>query len=85
MALTPAERKMWLGDGGLTKVAKKTRRTLGHVSQVNKETRRDLVVERAIVRAIIAKHPHIDPANVWPSEPTAAEHRPGAAPLARAS
>lgn len=66
MAMTPGERKMWLGDGGLTKVAKRTRRTLGHVSQVNKVTRRDPVVERAIVRAIVAKNPDISPDVIWP-------------------
>jgi hypothetical protein len=66
MAMTPAERKMWLGDGGLTRIAKKTRRTLGHVSQVNKVTRRDPVVERAIVRAITAANPAIAPEQVWP-------------------
>jgi hypothetical protein len=71
MAMTPGERKMWLGDGGLTKVAKRTRRTLGHVSQVNKVTRRDPVVERAIVKAITKNNPNIAPADVWPERVSA--------------
>lgn len=66
MALTPEERKMWLGHGGLSKVARRTRRTLGHVSQVNKGTRPDPVVQRAIERAITAANPEIAPEQVWP-------------------
>jgi hypothetical protein len=66
MALTPDERKRLLGFGGLTKISRRTRRTLGHVSQVNGEKRPDPVVVRAIVRAITKKHPTVDPNEVWP-------------------
>lgn len=66
MPLTPDERKRRLGFGGLTKVARITRRTLGHVSQVNSEKRPDPVVERAVVREIIRKHPDIAPEDIWP-------------------
>ena len=66
MALTPDERKMWLGLRGLTKIAKTTRRTLGHVSQVNSKGRPDPVVQRAITKAIVAKNPKITPDQVWP-------------------
>lgn len=66
MPLTPDERKRKLGFGGLTRVARRTKRTVGHVSQVNSESRRDRKVERAILRAIIEKHPDIAPAEVWP-------------------
>lgn len=65
MALTPDERKMWLGHGGLARIARRTRRTLGHVSQVNKGSRPDPVVERAIVREIVAKNAAIAPEDVW--------------------
>jgi hypothetical protein len=66
MALTPDERKRRLGFGGLSKVARITRRSLGHVSQVNSEKRADPVVERAIVREITRKHADIGPADIWP-------------------
>ena len=46
MALTPAERKAALGHGGMAKLARRTRRTLGHVSQVIHGKRRDAKVER---------------------------------------
>jgi hypothetical protein len=62
---------MWLGDGGLTRVAKRTKRTLGHVSQVNKGIRPDAVVERAIVKAITKNNPNIAPADVWPERVSA--------------
>jgi hypothetical protein len=68
MPLTPDERKRKLGFGGLTKVAKKTRRALGHVSQVNAEGRRDPKVERAITREILKRDPAMDPAAIWPEE-----------------
>ena len=66
MPLTPDERKRRLGFGGLTKIARITRRTLGHVSQVNSEKRPDPVVERAVVREITRKHPDVSPDEVWP-------------------
>lgn len=66
MPLTPDERKRKLGHGGLTKVSRITRRTLGHVSQVNSRKRPDPVVERAIVREIIKKHPDISAEDIWP-------------------
>lgn len=68
MPLTPDERKRKLGFGGLTKVAKKTKRALGHVSQVNGESRRDRRVERAITREILKRDPSIDPTTIWPAE-----------------
>jgi hypothetical protein len=71
MPLTPDERKRRIGFGGLTKVARKTKRSLGHVSQVNAETRRDDKVERAITREIIRRNPEIDPATVWPDRAAA--------------
>lgn len=72
MTLTPDERKRKLGFGGLTKIAKRTRRTLGHVSQVNARKRADARVERAITSEIIRAHPDIAPADVWPEHPAAA-------------
>ena len=66
MPLTPDERKRRLGFGGLSKIARMTRRTLGHISHVNSENRRDAVVERAIVREITRKHPDVSPEIVWP-------------------
>lgn len=57
MALDKHARKELLGLGGLTRIARKTRRSIGHVSQVNDESRRDPKVERAIIRAITRKHP----------------------------
>lgn len=66
MPLTPDERKRRLGFGGLTKVARITRRTLGHVSQVNSEKRPDPVVARAIVREITRKHADVSPEDIWP-------------------
>lgn len=66
MPLTPDERKRRLGHGGLSRVARRTRRTLGHVSQVNAEKRPDPVVQRDIARLIIAKDPDISPDDIWP-------------------
>lgn len=66
MPLTPDERKRKLGFGGLQRIARRTRRTLGHVSQVNSEKRPDPVVQRAIVRAIRKEYPDIEPDEVWP-------------------
>lgn len=69
MSLTPEQRKQRLGFGGLTKIARRTRRTLGHVSQVNKNplARPDDRVMRAITREIVKNHPDIEPADVWPA------------------
>jgi len=72
MALTPEERKKALGFGGLAKVAKQTRRTLGHVSQVNARKRSDAVVERAIVRRIVKANPQINPDDVFGDAQTSA-------------
>ena len=66
MGMTPDERKMWLGHGGLAKVARRTGRTLGHVSQVNRHNRPDKKVVREITRSIVAKNPDIKPETVWP-------------------
>ena len=66
MGMTPDERKMWLGHGGLARIARRTRRTLGHVSQVNAKNRPDPVVQRAITREITQKNPDIRPETVWP-------------------
>ena len=52
MPLSFHDRKGSLGHGGLTKIAKRTKRTLGHVSQVVRGTRRDPRVERAVARVI---------------------------------
>lgn len=52
MAMTAAERKAALKHGDGAKVARQTRRTHGHVSQVIAGDRRDAVVERAIARRI---------------------------------
>jgi hypothetical protein len=71
VALTPDERKMRLGLGGLARVARRTKRTLGHVSQVNAESRRDKKVERAITREILKRHPELDAESIWPARPTA--------------
>jgi hypothetical protein len=68
MALTPEERKEKLGFGGLTRVAKQTHRSVGHVSQVNDRKREDAVVERAIARAILKRHPELSPDEIWPAK-----------------
>lgn len=52
MTLSSYERKERLGYGGLSKIARRTKRTLGHVSQVVRAKRRDARVERAVARAI---------------------------------
>ena len=66
MALTADERKMRLGHGGLALVARRTKRTLGHVSQVNRELREDRKVMRLVTRLIVERHPDIRPEQVWP-------------------
>lgn len=66
MTLSAEERKRWLGHGGLARVARITRRTIGHVSEVNRNGRPDPVVQRAITREIVAKNPDIMPEQVWP-------------------
>jgi hypothetical protein len=52
MPLTGKERKAQLGYGALSEVARKTKRTLGHVSQVVSGTRRDKKVEREVARRL---------------------------------
>jgi hypothetical protein len=68
MALSPEDRKKLLGYGGLTRIAKRSKRSFGHVTQVNKspEIRTDAKVMRAITREIVKKHPHIAETDVWP-------------------
>ena len=66
MELTPDERKMRLGHGGLALIARRTKRTRGHVTEVNAERRSDRVVQRAITREIVNKNPDISPKEVWP-------------------
>lgn len=66
MPLSADERKKLLGHGGLTRIAKRTKRTPGHVSEVNRTGRPDPVVQRAIAREIAKKHPDIRPDDVWP-------------------
>jgi hypothetical protein len=50
----------------LTRIARRTKRTLGHVSEVNRNGRPDPKVQRAITQAIVAKNPDINPDEVWP-------------------
>ena len=52
MALTPDEIKDRLGWGGVTRLAKATGTTKGHVSQVINRLRRDRKVEVAAARRI---------------------------------
>jgi len=52
MALTKAERKERLGHGAITKIARKTKRSIGHVSQVIAGDRRDPKVERVAARML---------------------------------
>lgn len=52
MAMTAIERKAALGYGTATKIAKRTRRSLGHVSQVISGTRRDAKVEAEVAARI---------------------------------
>lgn len=68
MTLTAEDRKRYLGFGGLAKVARTTRRTLGHVSQVNKfpQLRPDPKVMRAIARTILKRHPEVPADTIWP-------------------
>lgn len=66
MTLSADERKRRLGHGGLTRIARRTKRTLGHVSEVNRNGRPDPKVQRAITQAIVAKNPDINPDEVWP-------------------
>lgn len=67
MTLAPEDRKKKLGHGGLSKISRITRRTAGHVTEVNFERRRDVVVERAITRRVVRLHPDINPGDVWPA------------------
>ena len=55
MALNRLERKERLGYGAATKLAKRTQRTVGHVSQVlncERSGRRDATVENAAARMV---------------------------------
>lgn len=45
LTLTVSERKSRLGRGATTRIARKTKRTIGHTSQVLRGVRRDPVVE----------------------------------------
>ncbi len=68
MALSADQRKKLLGRGGLSSVARRTKRTPSHVSQVNKwpELRPDERVIDEITRRIVAKNPAIRAEEVWP-------------------
>jgi hypothetical protein len=68
MSLSGDERKKLLGHGGLARIARRTKRTQGHVTEVNLRGRPDDRVRAEIVREIIRRHPHIAPADVWPAE-----------------
>lgn len=52
MAMSRWERKAALRHGAMKEVAKRTGRTLGHVSEVVRGNRRDRKVEVAIARAV---------------------------------
>lgn len=52
MPLSRIERKERLGFGGQSKIAKRTKRTRGHVSQVVNGIRHDPRVERAVARVL---------------------------------
>lgn len=52
MALTREQRKRCLGRGAGQKIATRTKRTAGHVSQVIAGTRRDPVVEAEICKRL---------------------------------
>lgn len=68
MPLSSEDRKKLLGHGGLTRIAKRAGRSIGHVAEVNKrpEVRPDEKVMRAITREIVKKNPHIAESDVWP-------------------
>lgn len=67
MPLSPEERKKLLGHGGLTRVAKKARRTAGHVSEVNRAGRPDPKVRELIAKEILKKNPGISSDDIWPA------------------
>jgi hypothetical protein len=73
MALTPQERKKLLSHGGLTRVARRARRSPSHVTRVNDGTRRDEHTERWIVRLLCERHPELDPSDVFPPMPAIAK------------
>jgi hypothetical protein len=66
MALTAEQRKQLLGRGGLARVARKARRTAGHVTEVNSRLRPDEKVRTMIAQEIVKKNPHITFDEVWP-------------------
>jgi hypothetical protein len=67
MPLTPEDRKKLLGHGGLTRVARRAGRTVGHVSEVNRAGRPDEKVQALIAKEILKKRPDISPADIWPT------------------
>lgn len=69
MPLSAEERKKLLGHGGLTRIARRSGRSIGHVAEVNKrpEVRPDEKVMRAITREIVKQHPHIAEGDIWPA------------------
>lgn len=68
MPLSAEDRKKLLGHGGLTRVAKKAKRTAGHVSEVNRAGRPDDKVRALIAKEILKKNPSISPEDIWPVE-----------------
>jgi hypothetical protein len=52
MTMTAAERKAALGHGAVTRIARRTKRAIGHVSQVIHDKRRDPKVERDVARLL---------------------------------
>lgn len=66
MALTAEQRKQLLGRGGLARIARKTKRTAGHVTEVNLRGRPDEKVQTVIAQEIVKKNPHIAIDEVWP-------------------
>jgi hypothetical protein len=66
MPLTPEDRKKLLGHGGLTRIAKRLKRTPGHLSEVNRAGRPDAKARAEIAREILKKHPHIAEHEIWP-------------------
>lgn len=69
MALTHQERKQRLGRGGFARIAEVTKRSAGHVTHVSQhpEARPDKKVMEAITQEIVAKHPDVNPADIWPA------------------
>jgi hypothetical protein len=71
MPLTSKERKAELGYGALSAIARKTKRSLGHVSQVVSGTRSDKKVEREVARRLgIAIEEAFGPGDIQHSVPS---------------